>query len=254
MVARLLVAAGRHGLASRRPAEPAKRGAHFRPPGTAAAAELPDPGHGLLERGPAALIIGAFVILAWGWGIDIERRDRRADGDDRRRLYNAFRRQGRCIGRPLSITSHKRCGEPRRRLTLSAAATARSPICDRYPGASTYSFLHACAGCFRLERSPGGPSPAGKAPPCHGARGKPTDPNAIRLLIFSSPPASADRRSRVIGSISVEDNRDIGHARRSEVREGEDAFVSGSVSVRCVSVESAGSKESNKRLRSYRRR
>ena len=29
-------------------------------------------------------------------------------------------------------------------------------------------------GCFRLERRRAGLAPAGKAPPCHGARGKPT--------------------------------------------------------------------------------
>ena len=30
--------------------------------------------------------------------------------------------------------------------------------------------LHTCSGCFRLERSPGGPCTHWKAPPFHGAR------------------------------------------------------------------------------------
>ena len=31
-------------------------------------------------------------------------------------------------------------------------------------------YLHSCSGCFRLERSPGGPCTHWKAPPFHGAR------------------------------------------------------------------------------------
>jgi hypothetical protein len=38
-------------------------------------------------------------------------------------------------------------------------------------GLQTFCRLHACPGCFRLERSPGGVCTRGKAPPCHGARG-----------------------------------------------------------------------------------
>ena len=33
----------------------------------------------------------------------------------------------------------------------------------------TFRHLHACSGCFRLERLPGGPCTHWKAPPCHGA-------------------------------------------------------------------------------------
>ena len=39
-------------------------------------------------------------------------------------------------------------------------------------GLQTFRLLHACPGCFRLERSPGGACTHWKAPPCHGARGK----------------------------------------------------------------------------------
>ncbi|MGO9239156.1 MAG: hypothetical protein ACLP4V_35460, partial [Methylocella sp.] len=33
----------------------------------------------------------------------------------------------------------------------------------------TFRHLHACSGCFRLERSPGGTCTHWKAPPFHGA-------------------------------------------------------------------------------------
>src|SRR5262245_48197105 len=36
----------------------------------------------------------------------------------------------------------------------------------------TFRLLHACSGCFRLERLPGGICTHWKAPPCHGARQK----------------------------------------------------------------------------------
>jgi len=36
----------------------------------------------------------------------------------------------------------------------------------------TFRHLHACSGCFRLERLPGGPCTHWKAPPLHGARQK----------------------------------------------------------------------------------
>src|SRR6516162_10636017 len=44
----------------------------------------------------------------------------------------------------------------------------------------TFRLLHACSGCFQLERSPGGACTRWKTPPCHGARGKRTSDD-IRL-------------------------------------------------------------------------
>ena len=39
-------------------------------------------------------------------------------------------------------------------------------------GLQTFRRLHACSGCFRLERLPGGACTHWKAPPCHGAHPK----------------------------------------------------------------------------------
>ncbi len=45
-----------------------------------------------------------------------------------------------------------------------------SPIRDtQYRRLQPFRHLHDCSGCFRLERSPGGPCTHWKAPPYHGA-------------------------------------------------------------------------------------
>jgi len=48
-------------------------------------------------------------------------------------------------------------------------------------GLQTFRHLHACPGCFRRERSPGGPCTHWKAPPCHGARGKPSYSHVVTV-------------------------------------------------------------------------
>jgi hypothetical protein len=57
---------------------------------------------------------------------------------------------------------HSRCGLHTRTVTKFVTAIR---------GLQTFRRLHACPGCFRLERSPGGPYTHWKTPPCHGARG-----------------------------------------------------------------------------------
>src|SRR5438105_9828418 len=58
---------------------------------------------------------------------------------------------------------YSRCGLHTRAVTKFVTAIR---------GLQTFRHLHACPGCFRLERSPGGPCTHWKTPPCHGARGK----------------------------------------------------------------------------------
>src|ERR1700756_4134631 len=60
---------------------------------------------------------------------------------------------------------HSRCGLHTRAVTKIATVIRRL---------QTFRHLHACPGCFRLERLPGGACTHWKAPPCHGARGKQT--------------------------------------------------------------------------------
>jgi hypothetical protein len=48
----------------------------------------------------------------------------------------------------------------------------------------TLRHLHACSGCFRLERIPGGACTRWKAPPFHGARGKQT---STPILLWAAP-------------------------------------------------------------------
>src|SRR5712691_11356816 len=56
---------------------------------------------------------------------------------------------------------------------VAACTLARSPyVVTAIRRLQTLRLLHACSGRFRLERSPGGLAPTGKAPPCHGARGQ----------------------------------------------------------------------------------
>src|SRR5262245_48952049 len=69
---------------------------------------------------------------------------------------------------------------------IAACTLAQSPyFVTAIRGLQTFRHLHACPGCFRLERSRVGLAPTGKAPPCHGARGKQTSgysANITRIL------------------------------------------------------------------------
>src|SRR6476646_8119561 len=71
---------------------------------------------------------------------------------------------GRPAHRPFRglLSVHSRCGLHTRAVTKFVTALR---------GLQTLRHLHACPGCFRLERLPGGPSTHWKTPPCHGARG-----------------------------------------------------------------------------------
>ena len=90
---------------------------------------------------------------------------------------------------------HLRCGLHTRTVTEFVTAVR---------GLQTFRRLHACPGCFRLERciAVAGLAPAGKAPPCHGARGNWSfcperdipGLRACEIVDFNSPPSS-NRRS-----------------------------------------------------------
>src|SRR5271170_1340628 len=69
---------------------------------------------------------------------------------------------GRPAHRPFRdlLGVHSRCGLHTRAVTKFVTAIRRL---------QTFRHLHACPGCFRLERSPGGPYTHWKAPPWHGA-------------------------------------------------------------------------------------
>jgi hypothetical protein len=71
---------------------------------------------------------------------------------------------GRPAHRPFRglLGVHSRCGLHTRAVTKIATVIRRL---------QTFRHLHACPGCFRLERLPGGAYTHWKAPPCHGARG-----------------------------------------------------------------------------------
>ena len=73
---------------------------------------------------------------------------------------------GRPTHRPFRglLGIHSRCG-----LHTRAVTVCRDMLTRRL---QTFRHLHACSGCFRLERSPGGACTRWKAPPCHGARGE----------------------------------------------------------------------------------
>ena len=72
---------------------------------------------------------------------------------------------GRPTHRPFRglLSVHSRCGLHTRAVTKFVTAIR---------GLQTLRHLHACPGCFRLERLPGGSCTHWKTPPCHGARGK----------------------------------------------------------------------------------
>jgi hypothetical protein len=71
---------------------------------------------------------------------------------------------GRPAHRPFRglLSVHSRCGLHTRAVTVIRDTPNRR--------LQTYRHLHACSGCFRLERLPGGACTRWKAPPLHGAR------------------------------------------------------------------------------------
>src|SRR5271165_3728372 len=73
-------------------------------------------------------------------------------------------RPAHCPFRDL-LSVHSRCGLRTRTVTKLVTAIR---------GLQTFRHLHACPGCFRLERCRVGLAPTGEAPPFHGARGQRT--------------------------------------------------------------------------------
>jgi hypothetical protein len=71
----------------------------------------------------------------------------------------------------------------RRSLTLRPAHAHGHQVATAIQRLQTFRHLHACSGCFRLERMPGGTCTHWKAPPCtaHGTR------NHLKLLFQASP-------------------------------------------------------------------
>src|ERR1700730_1446985 len=78
---------------------------------------------------------------------------------------------------------------------VAACTLARSPyVVTAIRRLQTLRLLHVCSGRFRLERSPGGLAPTGKAPPCQGERGErpfpicvPLKRSALRVAIRRCP-------------------------------------------------------------------
>src|SRR6476646_7611531 len=80
---------------------------------------------------------------------------------------------------------------------VAACTLARSPyVVTAIRRLQTLRLLHVCSGCFRLERSPGGAAPTGKAPPCPGARGKTVVLDWWRPLRSEHRPAREDVAAR----------------------------------------------------------
>src|SRR6266849_876199 len=69
----------------------------------------------------------------------------------------------------------------RRSLTLRPAHAHGHQVATAIQRLQTFRHLHACSGCFRLERMPGGTCTHWKTPPCtaHGTR------NHLKLLFES---------------------------------------------------------------------
>src|ERR1700730_10550233 len=75
------------------------------------------------------------------------------------------------------LSVHSRCGLHTRAVTKIATVIRRL---------QTFRHLHACSGCFRLERSPGGTCTHWKAPPFHGAHPE-QDIAPLKARIAASP-------------------------------------------------------------------
>jgi hypothetical protein len=83
----------------------------------------------------------------------------------------SFNRSGLSPHTPCrSPGTHSRCGLHTRAVTKIVTVIRRL---------QTFRRPRACSGCFRLQRSPGGPCTHGKAQPFHDARGEPTFAEAI---------------------------------------------------------------------------
>src|SRR5271163_4094832 len=94
----------------------------------------------------------------------------------------------------MHLCSGKRCN----------IAPALTPCLELRP-LQPFRYLHDCSGCFRLERSPGGPCTHWKAPPSHGAHVERTLPIAaahakLSERAISEPPSKPDPFNRLIAS------------------------------------------------------
>src|SRR5713101_6206591 len=91
----------------------------------------------------------------------------------RGRLRTDRGRRGLLLLHRSGLSPHTPCQSPGALTHVAARTLARSPIRDPLSRRlQTFRRLHACSGCFRLERLPGGPCTHWKAPPCHGAHPK----------------------------------------------------------------------------------
>src|SRR6202011_1064473 len=77
---------------------------------------------------------------------------------------------------PVSRRTYSRCGLHTRAVTKVVTAIR---------GLQTFRHLHACPGCFRLERLPGGARTHWENAAFHGARGKPTFGRPRRTALHS---------------------------------------------------------------------
>ena len=76
----------------------------------------------------------------------------------------------------IAVDSHHilLAGLPAHSLALRPAHSRGHQFVTAIRRLQTFRLLHACSGCFRLERLPGGACTHWKAPPCHGAPPQPT--------------------------------------------------------------------------------
>src|SRR5450755_4170569 len=100
---------------------------------------------------------------------------------------------GRPAHRPFRglLSIYSRCGLHTRAVTKFVTAIR---------GLQTFRHLHACPGCFRLERLPGGPCPHWKSAAFHGARG--LRPFAAESSLSTSP--RSGRRSEAHIDMALE--------------------------------------------------
>src|SRR6266404_9879163 len=79
-------------------------------------------------------------------------------------------RRGLLLLHRSGLSPHTPCRSPGALTRVAACTLARSPyVVTAIRRLQTFRRLHACSGCFRLERLPGGACTHWKAPPCHGA-------------------------------------------------------------------------------------
>src|ERR1019366_8521350 len=70
----------------------------------------------------------------------------------------------------------------------------------------TFRHLHACSGCFRLERSPGGTCTHWKAPPLHGSHPKQTfvlQHDGIKFAPWAGLPPGSGEMAKLYGDLDA---------------------------------------------------